>query len=178
MLETIIGIIIGFILNKIWITWKERQKRKKNLKQIIIELEANYYTIHQKKDHCKKIISNISLGKILPGLSVKFITTYYDNYLKDIYPYLNKLERNSLHVIYQYLKIIDSMLDNFERDIIYYLSSGLFKEEKDVFSIFKLRMTECLKQLSKTEQLIKKHLEGNPIDVLYINKKSKPENLL
>ncbi len=147
------------------------------MNQIIEELESNFHEIHQKKDHIKKIISNLNQNKILPGQSVDFITTFYKSYLKDLYPYLSGKERNSLHVIYQYFNLTDKMMKSFESDILNFLSLKIMKTSNEVYQMFARRFTELLTMLENAENLIARHLEKNPVDVFYADRQEKPENL-
>lgn len=173
----LVGIVAGFLINTIWKAYKEKRKRKENLNQIIEELKSNFHEIHQKKDHIKKIINYLNQNKILPGQSVDFITTFYKSYLKELYPYLNGKERNSLHVIYQYFDLTDKIMKNFEHDILNFLSLKIMNSPREVYLVFTRRFEELLTILEKTQELITKHLEGDPVDVFYINHQVKPDSL-
>ncbi len=173
----LIGIFFGFLINTLWQTFKEKRKRKEKLNQIKEELESNFHEIHQKKNHIKKIISYLQQNKILPGYSVDFITTFYKSYLNELYPYLDGKERNSLHVIYQYFDVTDQMMNTFENDILNFLSLKIMNSPNEVYQVFAQRYAETITMLDKTQDLIAKHLEGNPVDVFYINRKVKPEGL-
>ena len=171
----LVGIFVGFLLNEFRQFIKAKWSRKEKLEQINEELKSNYHQIPQKKDHIRKIIDSLDETKLLPGISVEFIRTYYSNYLRELYPHLSALERNSLHVIYQYCEIIDKIMNNFEGDVLNFLSLKLMKKSDQVYQVFSQKMREVLSILEKTEELIKKHLEGDPIDVYYINQNKKPE---
>lgn len=173
----IIGIFVGFLINTLWQYHKEKKNRKQKIEQIQEELRSNSHEIHQKKDLIRKIIEHLNSKKILSGDSVEFIKTYYSTYLNEVYPYLSALERNSLHVIYQYFILTDRMMNNFEGDIMKFLASDIIKNKDDVYRIFSGKFSQSLQLLEKTEKLIENHLKGRPIDVFYINKKRKPEKL-
>ena len=173
----LVCLIVGFFINTFWQLYREGKNRKEKIEQIKKELQSNYHEIHQKKDHIKKIINQLNSKKILPGTSVNFITTYYSTFLNEVYPYLSALERNSLHVIYQYFELTDRKMNNFESDIIKLLSLDLFENNEKVYQLFSVRFEELLDTLNNAESLIKNHLNGKPTDVFYINTEHKPEQL-
>lgn len=178
ILSALVGILAGFMLNTLWKSYKDRKNREEKIEQIKEELRSNYHAIHQKKDHINKIIENLNSNKILPGISVKFITTYYSTYLNELYPYLSALERNSLHVIYQYFELTDRLMNNFESNILKFLSLEIMKNDDEVYPIFSRRFGELLQMLEKTKGLVENYLKGHPIDVFYINKENKPDSLI
>ena len=178
LLISLVSIIVGFLINTAWQSYKENKNRKEKTKQILEELKTNFHAIHQKKDHIQKIIKNLENKKILSGMSVYFVDTYYSTYLKNLYPFLSAIERNSLHVIYQYFKLTDQLMSNFENDILKFLSLNVIQDKESIYTLFIDRFKELFQILTKTEELIERYLNGNPIDVFYVNREKKPDRLI
>jgi len=68
-------------------------------------------------------------------------------------------------------------MNNFENDIVKFLSLNLLEKEH-VYKIFLIRFEELIQILIETETLIENYLNGKPTDVFYINKEKKPEKLM
>ena len=178
LLIAIVCLILGHFLTIFWQKLEKKKDREEKLKQINAELESNYHEIHQKKDHLKKIIANLNKNKILPGTSVEFVDVYYTNYHKELIPHISTLEKNSLHVIYNRLKIVDKKMDSFEEDILKFLSLKTYENYEKIFSMFINRMNDLLFILESNEKLIKEHLAKKPRDVFFIQESTKPSEMI
>jgi len=161
----LVGVVLGFSLNTVWEAWKERRKRKQMRNQIPAELETNLLMIEQKRDILNQIIIHLENQEVLTGISVRFITTFYDTHIQQLYPYYSAKERHSLHFIYQSLKAIDSVMHTFEQELMQHLALGFVK---DPFEHYASRMKELLQRVNLTEDLLRQHLAGEPVDVLHI----------
>ena len=165
----VLGVLFGFILTAGWEAWKEHRKRKQMVSQIPAELKANLHMIEQKRDTLTQIINHLKNRKVLTGIGVGFITTFYDTHIHQLYPYYSAKERNSLHLIYQSLKTINLIMHTFEQELIQHLALKLID---DPYDHYVTRMTELLNAMNRTEKLIGRHLDGDPVDVLYIEERT------
>jgi len=163
----LIGVVLGFCLSAGYAEWKSRQNRKEMKAGLLEELRANLQMVPQKRDIFEKIIANLNDGRLLPGSSAHFLMVFYKSHFPSIFPDLSIKERNSFHVLYEYFRIIDWLLDNYSEQIVE--SMGTEKVD-DYITLYLAMMKDVLNVLNLTENLIAKHLEGNPEDVLYSGK--------
>lgn len=81
-------------------------------------------------------------------------------------PYLSVKERNSLHLIYEYFRVVDSLMETYTREITEVLDT----DEIDFrIQVAKTMMSDLIKRLTVTEDL-KDHLKGEPKDVFHVEK--------
>jgi hypothetical protein len=89
----------------------------------------------------------------------------YEHNISELYPYLNKRERNCLHVIYERLKINDEMMDSFEVNILNAIQE---KVMADPWDVFKGRLRDVSDSYGVAQELINSFLKGKPIDVFSV----------
>ena len=159
-----IGIILGFVLSQYAMSWREFWSRKRAKKLILEELSANLALIPQKIDLVNKIRTALIKKELLSGESVPFITRAYDRFVLDAFFQLSTIQRDSLHVIYERMKQVNSYLPRFESELLNHLN---LKIVNDPFAMYITRMDEILNSLGIVERLIEKYLEGKPVDVFY-----------
>jgi hypothetical protein len=159
----LIGVILGFCLSAGYEEWKTWRNRKEMKTGLLEELRANLYMIPQKRDILQKIISQLSEGRLLPGASVRFLQVFYETHLPSIFHHLDIQERNSLHVLYEYFRIIDWLLETYADRIVEAMGT---EKVNDCIRLYSAMMSDALDTLNLAEKLIKKHLDGKPEDVL------------
>ena len=120
--------------------------------------------VPQKRDIVEQIITQLNDNKLLPGSCVRFIKVFYKTYFPSIFPGLSVKERNSFHILYEYFRIVDWLLNNYSERI--FESMGTERVD-DYIKLYLAMMKDILNLLNLTEKLIAKHLEGKPEDVLY-----------
>ena len=160
----LLGVVIGFLLSQFGTSWREFLKGKEAKRLIADELNANIGVIAQKRQIVNKIINSLDQKRILPGESVSFMTKSYEFNVHAAYPYLSSLQRDSLHVIYERVNQADSFLSRFESEILKHLDLKLVG---DPYEMFSHRMNDILESMKVIEDLSKKYLSGNPVDVYY-----------
>ena len=160
----LIGVALGFGLGVGYEEWKLRQKRKEMKTGLLEELRANLYMVPQKRDIVQQIISQLSKGRLLPGISVRFLTVFYEAHFSSIFSELSVKERNSLHLLYEYFRVVDRLLETYADRIVE--SIGTEKAD-DYVKLYLAMMNDIIKLLNLVEKLITKHLEGKPEDVFY-----------
>jgi hypothetical protein len=158
----IVGVIVGFILGEVSRYLRYRLRIRKLKKMIMRELEAILSQIPQKKDIIKKMINSLDEQKVLPGTSINFITNGYNRYLSEIYEHLSNLQKNCLHCIYEYLRIIDETLASFEQRFISGINEGVVSNP---FEEFKKPLNDLMDTCNTSEMLIRSYLSGKPEDV-------------
>jgi hypothetical protein len=166
-LITLIGVALGFFLGvgyKEYRDWRERSKQKEALRN---ELRTNLHMVPQKRQTIEDIIAALNSGHLLFGDSVRFIDTFYTSYFSSVAPYLSVKERNSLHLIYEYFRVVDSLMETYVREITEVLDT----DEIDFrIQVAKTMMSDLIKRLAVTEDLIKEHLKGEPKDVFHVGR--------
>lgn len=164
----LIGVVLGFCLNVGYQEWKVWKNRKKMKAGLLEELRANLYMIPQKRDILQKIILQLSRGRLLPGAGVRFLRVFYETNFSSIFPHLDIQERNSFHILYEYFRTIDWLLETYADRIVKAMGT---EKVNDYITLYSAMMSDVLAVLNLTEELVKKHLEGKPEDVLYTAKK-------
>jgi len=167
----LIGVILGFFLSQLATTWRERRKAKRAVKLIMEELRANLAVLPQRRDVVSKVKIELDRKKVRPGQGVPFLTRSYDYNIHLAYPVLSPIERDNLHVVYERLKFVDSFLSSFEADLMKHLERKLVDNP---YALYSIRMEEILENFRVVEDLISKHLKGEPVDVFYRLRESNP----
>ena len=162
----LLGVLLGFLLGQFGTTWREISKGKEAKKLILEEMKSNLALLIQKRIIVLHIVDALANKKLLPGESVRFMTMAYDLNLHIAYPYLDSNQRDSLHVFYERVKQADSFLARYESELLKHLDLKLWANP---FDVFELRMKEILESLRVVEDLGKKYVEGNPVDVFRRN---------
>lgn len=167
---TLCGVIIGFALNAWRDYWKEKKRIQKTLNQIREELRANLQMLPWKCKTLREIVDNLKAGKALPGEGVRFIRNFYAEHFAAMCPYLSEMERNSIHVIYEHLRVVDETISSYDSELSSLIptAAGSASGQPMLASFshtYRPKMEDLLKALSVTENLIRKHLDGKPEDV-------------
>ena len=160
----LIGVVLGVCLGAGYEEWKTWKNRKKLKAALIEELRSNLQMVPQKRDIVEQIIEQLKKNRVLPGNCAHFIRVFYETYFRSIFQDLSIKERNSFHILYEYFRIVDWLLDNYSERIVE--SMGTEKVD-DYIRLYLAMMQDILNLLNLTEKLIAKHVEGNPEDVLY-----------
>ncbi len=159
-----LGVALGFALNEAASIAKAKTKARKYLLAMKDELNTNLHQLSQKENIAQQMISALEHGKLLPGGSVPFASTVYERHFPDLVGLLKPIERDNIRHIYSNLKVLDSTLDEFERS---------FKEDihsdsiNDVEAAYIGRLNDVLENYRVLKGLIKKYLEGTPVDIYY-----------
>ena len=165
---TIFAVVTGFCLaeGSAWVRYRLRIRRLKVV--VREELRSIAFQIDQKKDIVAQALAHLSTKKVLPTRSIRIIAAGYTNNITELYPYLSAKERNSLHVIYERLKISDEMLNSFDRDIFSEIKEKIMAEP---FKVFTGRLNDVDASYDMVKKLIKAYLDGEPEDVFYLEDK-------
>jgi hypothetical protein len=163
----LIGVFVGFVLAFGGQELKEWLQRRAMRAALLAELKSNLHMLPQKRAIVRQIIENLSARRLLPGDSVRFSTAIYEAHYPTLSWRYSDLERNSLHVIYEYFRTVDSTLAGYSDHIAESLQS---ERLNDIIGIQKAKMTDIANLLGVAEGLISKHLAGGPADVLYLAK--------
>ena len=162
---TIVGVLTGFLLGEgsRYIRYRLRISRLKKL--IKDELRSILFQISQKKDIVQQIIAKLKSHAILSGVSVAIINTGYRQHIAELYEHLTVLQRNSLPVIHERLEVADRVLDSLEHDLPSALREKIIN---DPFKAYQGRMEDIFESYGAVEDLIRKYLNGKPIDVFSV----------
>jgi hypothetical protein len=161
----LIGVLVGFALAVGFQEMKGWLQRIAMRRSLLAELRSNLYMLPQKCDIISQIRENLSAERLLPGDSVRFSTVIYQTHYPTLSWRYSDRERNSLHVIYEQLRTVDSTLAGYADQIVHSLhSEGL----KNIIGIQLTKMKDMADVLNVTEKLISDHLAGNPDDVLHL----------
>jgi len=168
--------LLGVALGLGWSAWQDNQKENKRIRrtvnQIREELRANLQMLPSKRDALNQIVANLKANRVLPGGGVEFLRSFYTEHFAAMCPYLSEKERNSLHVIYERLRVVDETMRSYESEMrSVMLSASASPTAPNIVAYFTRmqlgKMEDLLKELSVTEGLMRKHLAGEPEDVFH-----------
>lgn len=169
MLEAVIGLVgvlLGFGLGAGYEEFKERRNRKRYAAAVNAELKSNLHTIPQKLDTINNMVAALDRGELMPGPAVRFSRSAYDAHLPTLASHLGDIERNSLHLIYEYFRVTDHLLDNFASDV----GQALGTEQVHArVSLAKTMLSELPYLLDLTASLTEQHLAGTPRNVYHLD---------
>ncbi len=174
ILGTVIGVILGFLLNLVYDCFKHRFRIRRLKQALKDECRSLIKQIPQLIHIFQEIIKNLRKDKILPGESVHSLSTVYNSVIVEISPYLSLKERNVLHVIYERLRVGDEILENYMSILARELAEKFIQ---DPINLWISRMQDQIGSYNKVEELINSYLQGNPNDVFYLDSKG-PEQIL
>lgn len=170
MLEAAIGlagVVLGFGLGAGYDEFKEWRNRNRYKAAVRAELKSNLHTIPQKLGTINNMVSALDRGELLPGPAVRFSRSAYDAHLPALASHLGDVERNSLHLIYEYFRVADHLLDNFGSDV----GQALGTEQVEArVSLARAMLGDLPNLLSLSETLAEEHLAGTPRDVHHLDK--------
>lgn len=168
MIEAVIGltgVALGFGLGAGYDVFKEWRNRKLYRSAIAAELKSNLHSIPQKLNTIRNMLSALERGELLPGPAVRFSRSSYAQYYPSVAAHLSDLERNSLHLLYEYFRVADHLLDTFASDIAQALGTEQVNARVD---LAKAMLGDLPNLLTDTESLLQEHISGSPRDVYLI----------
>ena len=119
-----------------------------------------------KKDIANQMITALQNGKFLPGLSVPFASTVYDNHFPSIIYSLKPIERDNIRHIYSSLKVLDETMASFEKSFYEDVQSRIVTDPKAAY-IGKVQ--DILDYYEVLKTLIGDYLSGQAKDIYYRN---------
>ena len=126
------------------------------------ELETMLAQVPQKRDILHQAIAHLKQKQVMPTLSVHTVTTGYYSVLEALYPHLQLVERNCLHVIFERLRVADEQMDGFEDSFVKAVKDKIIE---DPWFTYISRLDELLESYTVIEQLACSYLAMRPIDV-------------
>ena len=170
MLEALIGltgVALGFGLGAGYDVFKEWRNQKLYRSAIDAELKSNLYSIPQKQNTIRNMLSALEAGDLLPGPAVRFSRSCYDQYYPSVAVHLSHLERNSLFLLHEYFRVVDHLLDTFASDVAQALGT---EQLNDRIDFAKALLGDLPNLLTEAESLLQEHISGSPRDVYLIGK--------
>lgn len=161
----LVGVVVGFSLGEgsRWIREKLRIRRLKGA--VRNELEAILAQIPDKEDILKQAIKAIENKTVLPMAAVRFVTTAYSSYIEDLYEHYSNVDRNCLHVIYERLRVSDSLTESFFEDFLKAIKDKVIADPWEAYAAHLGEVTESYKVV---RSLISSFLAGKSEDVFHI----------
>ncbi|MFA5011710.1 MAG: hypothetical protein WC644_07110 [Ignavibacteria bacterium] len=158
----LIGVVVGIVGNVFIRLIRDILHRRRVKKALRNELIRNLYTIVLKKDIIRQIIENLKCKQILSGKSVNSASNVYNKHLSMLSIYLNKVENDNLHIIYEHLRHNDKFMDEFETRLRYDIDS---KRINDVWLKHENEFKDINADYDKIQSLIKDYLKNKPKDI-------------
>ena len=165
---TLIGVALGFVLaeGSRWLREKLRIRRLTG--SIRVELQTILSQIPDKEDILRQAVNALERKTVLPMAAVRFTTTAYTSSINDLYEHYSQLERNALHVIYERLRVADSLTESFFES---FLRAVKDKVIEDPWKEYAAHLAEVLESHKIVGSLIESLLCGKVEDVFHIGEK-------
>ncbi len=163
----LLGVVLGFGLAVGYQeirAWFDRRAIRSSLRA---ELRSNLYILPEKADTIRKVVKALGEGRLLSGESVSFSVGIYAQHYPSLSWRYSPEERNSLHFIYEYFRLIDSTLRDHTERILQHAEAEILP---DIVGIQTAKMRDLQDLIEVTETLIQRHLDGRPEDVLHMNR--------
>lgn len=158
----LVGVILGFLLNEFSSIIKKRVQIRNLKRTLREECKSIIAQIPQLTDVLNKCINSLKNQRILPGPTVRSISTVYRSTIVELTPYLSEKERNLLHVVYERLRVADDLLENYYSNLTRELKEKVIENP---FNSWIVRITELITSYNVVIDLLKSYLEDKPIDV-------------
>src|SRR5437867_2578526 len=100
------GVDLGFILAAGYQEYKDWRHRQKVRKQLLQELRANLSMLPEKRRTLEAMLESLKNTQLLSGESVRFCSDIYGSLYPSVCEHFSIEERNSLHVIHEYLRVV------------------------------------------------------------------------
>ena len=168
----LIGVITGFLLGEGSRYARYRWQIRRNKNRIRADLQALLAQIPQKQDILRQALRHLRRKAVLPMLSVRALPAGYLTVLADVYPHLDELQRNCLHVIYGRLKVADDFMDNFEDRIVKAVQEAHADPNVDPWPTYAAKVREIDESYKVVVKLIRSYLDQSPIDVFGVKSAS------
>lgn len=161
----LVGVVIGFVLSVAYGENKERKNTSVIKDALRAELRSNLHILPMKRHILKQAQDGLKRNAVLSRECVRFSRIIYDEHSATVSPFLTHKERNSLHVIYEYFRIIDQTLADFPRS----LAGSTVESTGNLAALFSAMFSDFDSLFKRLEELIEKHLAGNPEDVFHLS---------
>jgi hypothetical protein len=161
------GVVLGFCLGEGTRYLRYRWEIHRNKRLVKQELRSVLSQLPQKQDVLEQAIAKLRQREFLSTASVRVLTTGYSSVLAALYPHLSIIERNCLHVIYERLRVLEHVMESFEKD---FLTAVREKTLSDPWAAYTGRLDDLLHSISVVEDLAKSYVAGKPIDVFRTTK--------
>jgi hypothetical protein len=165
---SLIGVALGFSLGE-GSRWVRKRLRIRKLKGAVrTELKVILAQIEDKEDILKQAIKALEEKRVLPMAAVRFITTGYGSYIEDLYEHYSDVDRNCLHVIYERLRISDSLTESFFEEFQRAIKDKILDEP---WKAYIAHLGELAESYKVVRSLISSFLVGKAEDVFHITGK-------
>ena len=157
--SNLIFLLLGFFLNlacQIVAQWRRNRRIRTASKS---ELKALQFQLRDKSDIISKILRELEQGKLLPANSVRGMDLVYRNYIIELQLKLTPVERNCLHYIYEWVRILDFELEQFESSYAVHSES---KGHDAATKYHAARLRDLRNLCDRAGDLIEKYLLGAP----------------
>ncbi len=165
---SLIGVALGFALGE-GSRWLRERLRVRRLKSAIrAELQAILAQIPDKEDILRQAIKALEKKTVLPMAAVRFTSTAYGSSIDDLYKHYSHVDRNALHVIYERLRVADSLTESFFEDFLRAIKDKIID---DPWKAYIVHLAEVAESYKVVRSLINSFLDGKAEDVFHITEK-------
>lgn len=160
-----IGILLGFTLSAGKDYVNALSKARKQKRALLNELKSLKQQVTDKLDILDQMQEALKNSSLLSGISVRFSCRVYQSVIGDVLHVLTDKERNCLHVIYEYARVVDESMESFESAVKQEIAAAIVDEPKDALLG---RLKDLKRTLGVMVELLDGYLAGNPADVFHL----------
>jgi len=161
----LVGVAVGFLLGEGSRYARYRWEIRRNRTIVRTELQSVLAQLPQKLDILQQAIGYMKEKRFMPTRSVRMVATGYNSVLEDLYPHLQPIERNCLHVVFERLRVADEMLDGLEDSFVRAVKDNVVT---DPWLTFSERLEEVFQSYRVVEELSRSYLNKKPVDVFKV----------
>lgn len=165
---SLIGVALGFALGEGSRCVRERIRIRRLKSAVRAELQAILAQIPDKEDILRQATKALEKKAVLPMVAVRFATNAYGSSIDDLYEHYSDVDRNCLHVIYERLRVADSLTDSFFEDFLRAIKDKVID---DPWKAYIDHLAEVAESYKVVRSLINSFLGGKAEDVFHITKK-------
>jgi len=166
---SLLGVVLGFVLAEMSLCLKQCRLRKRLRNSLVAELKSIIRMVPSKVDILNQAESHFKAERVMPTQSTRFPRDVYSRVIIEAPEILKDWERDSLHIIHERLRVVDSSMDSMEERFISINSS--YSREQAISAVIG-SIDDLREALSHTSELAHSVISGKCVDVYALGSQS------
>lgn len=161
------GVVVGFLLSEITISYKKHKERKDSKASLFDEVRFNQEQTNNKIDILNQAISVLEQQRFLSTKCAKYSTIEFKNLYNVALPKLTILERDNLRHLNSFYLTIDKLLDKFDESFKNDIDNAQTRQNtfESVYKAAAIQLKDIKESLSTSLNISSNFLKGNPLPI-------------